>query len=101
MIIICNIQLFKVRVYLVTKIGQSAIYRIREDVFLHLQKLPFNYYDERPHGKIIVRVVNYVNAISDLLSQGIIDVLAELVSLIMVLIFMFFYIGNWHFFVLR
>jgi len=88
-IVICNIQLFKVRVNLVTKIGQNAISEIRKDVFLHLQKLPFRYYDERPHGKIIVRVVNYINAISDLLSQGIIDVLADLVGLIMVLLFMF------------
>ena len=37
----------------------------------HLQELPFSYYDDRPHGKIQVRVVNYVNSISDLLSNGI------------------------------
>ena len=36
----------------------------------HLQELPFSYYDDRPHGKIQVRVVNYVNSISDLLSNG-------------------------------
>ena len=74
LIVVVNIQLFKVRVKLVTEVGQSAIHQIREDVFIHLQALPFRYYDERPHGKIIVRVVNYINAISNLLSQGIIAV---------------------------
>ena len=87
-IVIANIQLFKVRVKLVTEVGQSAIYHIREDVFLHLQALPFRYYDERPHGKIIVRVVNYINAISNLLSQGIIDVFAELIGLLIVILVM-------------
>jgi ATP-binding cassette, subfamily B, multidrug efflux pump len=87
-VIVTNIKLFKVRVNVVTRIGQNAIYQIREDVFKHLQRLPFNYFDDRPHGKIIVRVVNYINAISDLLSQGIIDVLAEFVALAMVLVFM-------------
>ena len=44
-----------------TKAGQLMIYDIRKDLFAHLQELPFQYYDDRPQGKILVRVVNYVN----------------------------------------
>ena len=43
------------------QIGQQIIHDMRYDIFEHLQELPFSYYDDRPHGKIQVRVVNYVN----------------------------------------
>ena len=49
--------------------SQNIIYDIRKDLFAHLQKLSFQYYDDRPHGKILIRVVNYVNSVSDMLSN--------------------------------
>ncbi len=72
----------------ITLIGQSVISDIRLDLFKHLQKLPFTYYDSRPHGKILVRAVNYVNNIANLLSGGIISSLMDLLSLLFVVIFM-------------
>lgn len=71
------------------QVGQNIVYNIRKDIFTHLQKLPFHYYDSRPHGKILVRVVNYVNSLSDLLSNGIINMVTELFSLFVIVIFMF------------
>jgi len=62
-------------------LGQNIIYKIRSDIFNHLQELPFSYYDDKPHGKIQVRVVNYVNSLSDLLSNGIVNTVTELFSL--------------------
>lgn len=69
-------------------IGQSIIHSIRTDIFCHLQELPFSYYDDRPHGKIQVRVVNYVNSLSDLLSNGIVNTITDLCNLIFIIIFM-------------
>lgn len=69
-------------------IGQSIIHAIRSDIFTHLQELPFSYYDDRPHGKIQVRVVNYVNSLSDLLSNGIVNTITDFCNLIFILIFM-------------
>lgn len=69
-------------------IGQNIIHDLRSDIFCHLQKLPFSYYDDRPHGKIQVRVVNYVNSLSDLLSNGIVNTFTDLCNLIFILIFM-------------
>ena len=69
-------------------IGQSIIHAIRTDIFNHLQELPFSYYDDRPHGKIQVRVVNYVNSLSDLLSNGIVNTITDLCNLIFIIIFM-------------
>lgn len=70
-------------------VSQNIIYDIRKDIFAHLQKLPFQYYDDRPHGKILVRVVNYVNSVSDMLTNGLINVVLEIINLIFIVIFMF------------
>ena len=70
------------------QIGQQIIHDMRYDIFEHLQELPFSYYDDRPHGKIQVRVVNYVNSISDLLSNGILNTITDLCNLVFIIIFM-------------
>lgn len=69
-------------------VGQNIIHAIRTDIFNHLQELPFSYYDDRPHGKIQVRVVNYVNSLSDLLSNGIVNTITDLCNLFFILLFM-------------
>jgi ATP-binding cassette subfamily B protein len=50
-------------------------------VFEHLQRLPFAYFDSRPHGKILVRAVNYINSLSDMLSNGLMNLITDLLSL--------------------
>ncbi len=70
------------------EIGQNIIHQLRSDIFNHLQELPFSYYDDRPHGKIQVRVVNYVNSLSDLLSNGIVNTITDLCNLVFILLFM-------------
>ena len=70
------------------KVSQNIIYDIRKDLFEHLQKLSFQYYDDRPHGKILIRVVNYVNSVSDMLSNGLINIILETINLIFIVVFM-------------
>lgn len=78
----------RLRIRITTKLGQNIIHQIRSDIFTHLQALPFSYYDDRPHGKIGVRVVNYVNSLSDLLSNGIVNTITDLFSLVFIVGFM-------------
>ncbi|PXV91806.1 ATP-binding cassette subfamily B protein [Lachnotalea glycerini] len=78
----------KTKIILTNRVGQNVIYALRRDLFVHLQELPFSYYDDRPHGKIQVRVVNYVNNLSDLLSNGIVNTITDLSSLIFIILFM-------------
>lgn len=78
----------KLKVMMTNKVGQNVIHALRKDLFVHLQELPFSYYDDRPHGKIQVRVVNYVNNLSDLLSNGIVNTITDCCSLIFILFFM-------------
>ncbi len=78
------------RIKVISEIGQSILEDMRLDLFTHLQKLPFSYYDSRPHGKILIRVVNYINTLSDLLSNGLINLISDIMSLLVALAFMLY-----------
>ncbi|MBE6351799.1 MAG: ABC transporter ATP-binding protein [Treponema bryantii] len=81
--------LLAAKLKIMTRVAQKIIVAIRKDVFTKLQALPFTYFDSRPHGKILVRVVNYVNSLSDLLSNGIIQLISDLFNIVVILCFMF------------
>lgn len=83
-----SVLLNRVRARLNAITGQNIIRDIRSDLFEHLQNLPFEYYDSRPAGKIFVRVVNYVNAIADFLSSGLINIVLEPLSMVIIVFFM-------------
>lgn len=76
------------RIRSITLIGQDILKDMRTAIFGHLQKLPFSYFDSRPHGKILIRVVNYINVLSDLLSNGLINLISDILSVIVTLGFM-------------
>lgn len=87
-VFVVSVILTTIRSHMMIRVSQSIIYDIRKDLFAHLQKLPFQYFDDRPHGKILIRVVNYVNSVSDMLSNGLINIILESVNLILIVIFM-------------
>ena len=87
--IILSILFARARSKYMIVVGQEIIYDIRKDLFEHLQKLSFQFYDDRPHGKILTRVINYVNSVSAALSNGIINFVLEIFNLILIAIFMF------------
>ncbi len=79
----------RARVKIMARVAQDVIVTVRSDIFGKIQQLPFTYFDSRPHGKILIRVVNYVNSLSDLLSNGIIQLVADLFCIAAILFFMF------------
>ena len=85
---IIGVTFTTIRSRIMVGVSQKIIYDIRKDVFEHLQKLSFQYYDDRPHGKILIRVVNYVNSVSDMLSNGLINVVLESMNLVFIVVFM-------------
>ena len=88
LIILYSVVSLKAKIKITNRVGQSVIHQLRTDIFCHLQELPFSYYDDKPHGKIQVRVVNYVNNLSDLLSNGLLNTITDLCSLIFIIFFM-------------
>ena len=87
--IIVSVALSSIRNILVARAGAGIIHDIRYDLFSHLQKLAFSFYDSRPHGKIFVRVVPYVNSVSEALSNGIINFVIEVLNIFFIIFFMY------------
>lgn len=79
----------KYRAIFANETAMQIIKNVRSDLFAHMQRLPFAFFDSRPHGKILVRIVNYVNTISGLLSNGILDMIMNIFKLLATIGFMF------------
>ncbi len=71
-----------------TKVNENVIEDLKNDLFTHLQYLSSNYYDTRPHGKILVRLTEYSENVSTLITNGLIDTILQLLSITLTLIFM-------------
>lgn len=71
-------------------IGQRVIYDIRHDIFKHIQKLSFNFFDKRPAGSVLVRITNDVNSLQDLFTNGVVNVLIDCVQLLGIIIILLF-----------
>ncbi|HBA50396.1 MAG TPA: ABC transporter ATP-binding protein, partial [Lachnospiraceae bacterium] len=70
------------------KMGLSIITRIRTDIFERLQLLSFDYFDNRPDGKIVVRVTEYINGLADFFSNYVMMFAIYMVKLVVVTVFM-------------
>ncbi|MCY9657269.1 ABC transporter ATP-binding protein [Paenibacillus chondroitinus] len=74
------------RIKYTNMIGQRVIYDLRHDLFSHIQKLSFRFFDTRPAGSVLVRVTNYVNSLQDLFTNGVVNLLIDVVQLVGIII---------------
>jgi len=81
------------RVRLMDSAGRRALATLREDLFKHIQGLSFSFFDTRSAGKILVRVINDVNSLNDLFTNGIVNVLVDCLTLVILLVIML--VVNW------
>lgn len=77
--------LLRWRVRITDLSGRKAIGKLRQDLFDYIQKLSFNFFDSRSAGKIMVRVINDVNSLNDLFSNGIINLLVDCMTLFLLI----------------
>ena len=70
------------------KMGLQIISHIRTDIFDRLQKLSFDYFDNRPDGKIVVRVTEYINGLADFFSNYVMMFAIYIVKIVVVTVFM-------------
>ena len=87
-IAVVGIFLTRYQMRTVNWVGQSVVHDIRLDMMRHLQKLSFTYFDSRPHGKILTRIVHYVNNVSTLISGGLLNAIVELLRLFIIFAYM-------------
>jgi len=69
------------RELLIAQVGQSVIFDLRRDLFAHLQKLSFRFFDGVPAGVLISRVINDVGAVQELVSGGVLNIITDVLTL--------------------
>ncbi len=70
------------------KINQSIVIDIKNDLFTHIQNLPFEYFDTRPHGKITVRLTEYASSVADLITDKLLSTIFLILNMGLTFIFM-------------
>ena len=80
--------------YFSNLLAQSIISDMRKKLFGHITTFRMRYFDKTPIGALVTRVVSDMEAISDVFSTGLVDILGDVLTLVAVVFTMFFV--NWH-----
>ncbi|MFU8860682.1 MAG: ABC transporter ATP-binding protein [Cyclonatronaceae bacterium] len=76
--------------YLTRWIGQSTLFELRNAIFNKIQSLHVQFFDRNPIGRLITRTTNDIEALSDLLSSGVVNMIGDLFRIIFIMGFMFY-----------
>ncbi|WP_347860716.1 ABC transporter ATP-binding protein [Salimicrobium sp. PL1-032A] len=79
----------RLRIKYVNILGQNVIYDLRQNLFSHVQRLSHRFFDTKSAGSILVRIMNDINSLQELFTNGIINVLMDLVLLTGIIIMLF------------
>jgi ATP-binding cassette subfamily B multidrug efflux pump len=79
--------------YFSNLLAQSVIRDLRKKVIQHFMQLRVAYFDKNPVGAMVTRVVSDMEAITEVFSSGVMDIAADLLSLTLIILFMF--LTNW------
>ena len=90
---IIYVVMVKIRMYVMSYISNNIILSIREDVYEHIQSLSFTFFDSRPSGKILARIIGDVNSLKDVLAKAVTNIIPNTLTIIGVLVIMF--IKDW------
>lgn len=72
-----------------SKTGHKIIYNIREEIYRKLQTLSFEYFDNRPTGKILIRVTHYIDELSHFFAHSLLQFIINIVRMTVILVFLF------------
>lgn len=83
------IVLVKVRMYVMSLISNQILLKVRQELYEHIQTLSFAFFDSRPTGKILARIIGDVNSLKDVLSSAVTTLIPDFITLVGVLAIMF------------
>jgi ATP-binding cassette subfamily B multidrug efflux pump len=69
--------------------GQYIMYDLRKEIFAHLQRLPVQYYDHNPVGRLMTRLTTDVDALNEMFTAGVISIFGDVAMIFYIVIFMF------------
>lgn len=81
--------LLVINTYLTRWFGQGTLYRMRNAVFEKIQSLHVQFFDKNPIGRLITRTTSDIEALSDLLSDGVVNIIGDMFRIFFILYFMF------------
>lgn len=82
------VLLVKLRMYIMSKISNQVLLTIRQELYTHIQKLSFQFFDSRPTGKVLARIVGDVNSLKDVLSNSVTTLIPDFITICFVVLIM-------------
>jgi ATP-binding cassette, subfamily B, multidrug efflux pump len=76
------------QLYITTNVGQRVLRTVREEIFRHLQRLPLTYFDRVPSGVVVSRLINDVQTMNDLLTNGLLQAFSDCLTLVLTVVVM-------------
>ena len=89
LLLVLEVALRYAFIYSTNLLGQSIIKRLRDRVFSHINTMPLRYFDRTPIGTSTTRAINDIEAVNAVFTQGVITIVADILSLVAVLAIMF------------
>ena len=78
----------KVRMYIMSDVSNQVLLNIRDELYRHIQTLSFGFFDSRPTGKILARIIGDVNSLKDVLSDSVTQLIPDLITVVCVAVIM-------------
>lgn len=78
------------RILKMSSITNNILLNIRHNLYSHIQKLSFSFFDERPVGKILARIIGDVNSLQDLFNNSVTNFIPQILTIICVGVMMFY-----------
>ena len=82
------VLLIKLRMYLMAKMSNEIVMKIRQQLYEHIQTLGFGFFDGRPTGKILARLMGDVTSLKDVLSNSVTTLIPDAITIIAVVAIM-------------
>ncbi len=86
---IACIFLIRYRMLVMADVCNDLLQKIRQNLYIHIQGLDFTFFDNRPTGKILARVIGDINSLKDVLTNSVTTLIPDLLTVIAVLVIMF------------
>lgn len=78
---IVYVLLVKLRMFIMARMTGNVLLTIRQELYVHIQKLSFSFFDSRPTGKILARIIGDVNSLKDVLANSVTTLIPDFITI--------------------
>ncbi len=83
------VLMIKLRMYIMAKVCNNVLVTIRQELYTHIQTLDFHFFDSRPTGKILARIIGDINSLKDVLGNCVTTLIPDFIMICAVVAIMF------------